>query len=143
MVLGLLAVSYASSMRAFLDQRARIGDLKSAIAERQADIDRLEREKRRWQDPEFVQGQARKRFGYLEPGETGYQVIDVDGEPLEPSSELSDPDQVVPEPTPTAWWETAWASVELAGDPPRERTPAARLDAPAEDLGGDPAGGGR
>lgn len=135
LVLGLLAVSYASSMRAFLDQRERIGDLKVAIAERQSDIDRLEREKRRWRDAEFVQSQARQRFGYLEPGETGYQVIDEDGEPLAPSSALSDPDEVVPEPVPTAWWESAWRSVELAGDPPRVQTPATRLDAPVEDRG--------
>jgi cell division protein FtsB len=141
LVLGVLAVSYASSMRAFLDQRERIGELKSAIAEREEAIDDLEREKRRWQDPAFVKTQARQRFGYLMPGETGYQVIDEAGEPLAPSSELSDPDEVMPEPVPTAWWETAWGSVQLAGRPPRRQPrPASRIDAPQEpagELGGE------
>ena len=137
LVVGVLAVSYASSLRAFLDQRERIVALKTAIAERAADIDRLEREKRRWADDAYVKAQARERFGYLMPGETGYQVIDEDGQPLSPHAELSDPDDVLPTPVPTAWWETAWESVELAGRPPRRRTPAEEIQPP------EPAAEGR
>src|SRR6478735_3119525 len=48
LVLAVLTVSYASSLRAYLDQRAHITDLKEQIALRQADIAELEREKRRW-----------------------------------------------------------------------------------------------
>src|SRR5690242_6560729 len=64
-VLAVLAMSYASSMRAYLQQRSHIADVKAQIAQRQADIDQLEREKRRWHDPAYVQAQARERFGYL------------------------------------------------------------------------------
>ncbi|MBA3781421.1 MAG: septum formation initiator family protein, partial [Nocardioides sp.] len=48
LVLAVLVVSYASSMRAYLQQREHISDLKSAIAERETSINELEREKRRW-----------------------------------------------------------------------------------------------
>ena len=61
LVLAVLAVSYASSMRAYLQQRAHITDLKDQIALRQANIDDLEREKRRWEDPAYVKQQARER----------------------------------------------------------------------------------
>ena len=41
LVVSVLAVSYASSMRAYLQQRDQIGDLKDQIALRQASISDL------------------------------------------------------------------------------------------------------
>jgi cell division protein FtsB len=133
LVLAVLAVSYASSMKAYLQQRAHIAELKEQIAERSDSIDALEREKRRWDDEAYVRAQARERFGYLMPGETAYVVLDEDGEPIETRSELHDPGQVLREP-PEAWWQDAWSSVELAGNPPKQRglAPASELDAPGE-----------
>jgi len=132
LVLVVLAVSYASSMKAYLQQRAHIADLKEQIAERSASIDALEREKRRWNDDAYVRAQARDRFGYLMPGETAYVVLDEDGQPIRSRSQLHDPRQVLQEP-PRPWWEDAWSSVELAGNPPKDRgTPASELGAPAQ-----------
>ncbi|MFZ2503423.1 MAG: septum formation initiator family protein, partial [Nocardioides sp.] len=117
LVLAVLTVSYASSMRAYLHQRAHIAAVKEQIAERAAAVKALEREKRRWDDPVFVQAQARKRFGYVMPGETGIQVIDVNGRPLGTGVRLPEPAEGAVELPPT-WWEATWASVELAGHPP-------------------------
>ena len=117
LVLAVLTVSYASSLRAYLQQRAHIGDLKAQIAEREQNINDLEREKRRWEDPAYVKAQARARFGYLMPGETGFEVLGPDGKPLEPQATLNDPDEVI-RTEPTAWWTAAWDSMELAGNPP-------------------------
>ncbi len=129
LVLAVLVVSYASSMRAYLQQREHISDLKTAIAERETSINDLEREKRRWQDPAYVEAQARAHFGYLMPGETGFVVLDEQGRPLEANAELSDPDEVV-KTKPKAWWDDAWASVELAGHPPKAgKGPAAKIGA--------------
>lgn len=130
LVLAVLTVSYGSSLKAYLQQRSEITELKSQIAEREVDIDALEREKRRWDDPAFVQAQARSRFGYLMPGETSYIVLGADGQPLESGSTLKDPSEVV-KVEPTAWWTSAWESVELAGNPPTDRggkPPATEID---------------
>lgn len=136
LVLAVLAVSYASSMRAFLHQRAEIAELKAQIAERKAAIDDLEREKKRWQDPAFVQSQARERLGYVMQGETPFVVLS-DGEPLTAAAELSDPDDV-PQPAPEAWWVDAWESVELAGHPPKDGPPpAAEIDGTAGEKNED------
>jgi len=128
LVLSLLTISYASSLRAYLDQRDHIGDLKSQIALRQARIDDLEREKRRWEDPAYVRQQARDLNDVM-PGETAYVVLDEDGKPLDTEATLSDPAKVAPKP-PTAWWSTAWKSVELAGNPPdvEKQKPATKID---------------
>jgi hypothetical protein len=127
LVLSLLTISYASSLRAYLDQREHIGDLKGQIALRQSRIEDLEREKRRWEDPAFVRQQARD-LNYVMPGETAYVVLDENGEPLQRDGRLTDPSTVAQKP-PTAWWSTAWQSVELAGHPPKPEPP------PAERLG--------
>ena len=130
LVLAVLAVSYASSLKAYLQQRAHIEDLKSQIEKTSASIDDLEREKRRWNDEAFVRAQARERFGYVMPGETSYVVLDENGEPVESRARLHDAEELLAEP-PTAWWADAWESVELAGDPPRdEPPPATDLDSP-------------
>ncbi len=127
-VVVILAVSFASSTRAYFDQRDTIQSLKDEIARREASIEKLEREKRRWQDPSYVKAQARKNLGYLMPGETGYQVLDENGEPLGAAAGLSDPDDVGTAER-AAWWEDVWGSVELAGNPPEERGQApAKID---------------
>ena len=135
LVLAVLAVSYASSMRAYLQQRAQISDLLTQIDERKANISKLEREKRRYEDPAFVRAQARERFGYVMPGERSYVVLDEDGEPLDTESSLSDPSSVVDQ-TPDAWWGDAWASVELAGNPPKPApVPLKEIDGSDEPTG--------
>jgi cell division protein FtsB len=126
LVLAVLTVSYASSLRAYLQQRSHIGDLKAQIAQREANINDLEREKKRWDDPAYVKAQARARFGYLMPGESGFEVIGPDGEPLEAQASLNDPADVI-KTVPKAWWSAAWESMELAGNPPPPDTEPADL----------------
>ncbi len=127
LVLAVLTVSYASSLRAYLQQRSQIEDLKSQIALREASIHDLEREKDRWQDPAYIEQQARE-LNYVMPGETSYVVLDENGEPLQKESSLTDPATVAKK-EPTAWWSTAWQSVELAGNPPKqEPPPASKID---------------
>jgi cell division protein FtsB len=141
LVLAVLTVSYASSLRAYLQQRAHINDLKASIARHEADIDALETEKERWDDPAYVQQQARERLGYVMPGEKTYLVLGEDGKPLEPAAELEDPATVISS-TQDPWWNDAWASVELAGNPPRAtRPPATEIDGTKKGTGGEDSAG--
>ncbi|MCD4526660.1 septum formation initiator family protein [Nocardioides sp. cx-173] len=135
LVVAVLAVSYASSMGAYLDQRAEINALKERNEKTSASIDELERETRRWKDPAYVQAQARERLKFVMRGERSYVVLDEDGEALESESELSDPADLDREP-PEAWWGRAWESVELAGHPPKPAPPpAAQIDGSDEPDG--------
>ncbi len=135
LVVAVLMVSYASSMKAFLQQRAHINDLQGQIIEREANIDALEAEKQRWSDPAYLEQQARGRLGYVMPGETTYLVLDENGNALRPQSDLDDPADVLST-QPTAWWSEAWASVELAGHPPKPaKPPAAQIDGSNEKTG--------
>ncbi|MER7763873.1 septum formation initiator family protein [Streptomyces sp. NPDC097619] len=76
LVLCTLIVALAYPMRQYVSQR-------SDIAEQQRDADRarqyleeLRDEKARWQDPAYVEQQARAHLHYVRPGETGYTMID-------------------------------------------------------------------
>ncbi len=133
LVVAVLMVSYASSLRAYLDQRQHIGSLKASIASSEANIAALEREKQRWHDPAYIVAQARARFTFGFPGEIGYQVLDEDGHPLDPQVTLSAPkrlDQPAPQ-----WWQTTLSSIDAAAFPAqhREPQPAEKVTVPAEE----------
>lgn len=130
-VVALLVVSYASSMRAYLQQRSDVQSLQDQIARSSHDIAALEKEKRRWHDNAYAEAQIRERLGWVLPGETSYQVIGKDGKPLQDTSELGDPATVgrtVPDP----WWTSAWGSLQAADHPPTPKpAPAARITPPS------------
>ena len=142
LVLALLMVSYASSMRAYLDQRRHLAELRASIATSQVQVDRLSREKKRWKDPAYVKTIAHQRFGWVMPGEIGFQVLDKDGKPLDPTDTLPTP-RASTEASRPLWWQSAWGSVVESGKTKAERTvppPAAKIDAPkvpAADKAGD------
>jgi cell division protein FtsB len=117
LVLSVLTISYASSLKAYFQQHTQIQQLRGQIAASESSISRLQGEKERWRDPTYVREQARARFGYLMPGQTSYVVIGQDGKPLAAQATLSDP-RTSSSTTPTAWWTREWRSVQLAGDPP-------------------------
>lgn len=119
LVVAVLAISWASSFRAYLQQRDHLADLRAQIETTGGRIDNLQREKRRWHDDAYVMQQARLRFGYVLPGEESFQVLDENGRPLDAPDQLSDPG-ILTQPDPDAWWDAAWESVELAGTPPEE-----------------------
>ena len=130
LVLAVLMVSYASSMRAYFEQRQHLAGLRESIAASRGNIEELKREKRRWRDPAYVEAQARQRFGWVMPGEIGYQVIGEDGEPLTKDDSLSDPGMVTDADQPL-WWQAAWGTVLEAGNPEDEKPPpAAQIRAP-------------
>ncbi|MDH2414862.1 septum formation initiator family protein [Nocardioides sp. CER19] len=134
LVVAVLVVSFASSLKAYLQQRDHIDTMRAQIAQRTQAIDELQSEKERWKDPAYVEQQARERFGYVMPGETAYVALDANGKRIEPESTLTAPDAVGSH-QPKAWWEDAWASVALAGDPPAldERGPARKINGAKEE----------
>jgi hypothetical protein len=121
-------MSYGSSLRAYLEQRAHIASVKASIADSQEHIEALRREKERWKDDAYVISQARARFAFGFPGEIGYRVLDEDGQPLDHEDSLSDPKRL--DESPPEWWETTLDSVETAGHPQRETTPAEEIAPP-------------
>jgi hypothetical protein len=125
-VLLILTISYATSLRIYFAQAHEIASTQAEIAQRQQRIEDLQAEVRRWEDPDYVRTQARERLGWVVPGETGYRVVGADGKPLGGGSEITA--QNKPEgPAPAAWWSKLWGSVEAADKP---APPKAKAKAP-------------
>lgn len=72
----------APTVQQVIGQRQRIADLEGTIATTQADIDRLNAEKLRWDDPAYVVAQARGRLLFVQPGDTTYLVLDGSPAPV-------------------------------------------------------------
>lgn len=126
-----MVVSYASSLRAWAEQRSQIAALKAEQAERTERVGELEGELNRWNDPAYIEAQARERFGWVLPGETGYKVVDETSDStVQPPTEKSPDKSTATRP----WWSTLWGSVENAGNPPapsaepKKPKPAATID---------------
>jgi cell division protein FtsB len=143
LVLAVLAVSYASSAKAWLNQRSENNSLRAQIIEQEAADEALKQDKRRWSDEDFIKMQARLRFQWVLPGEVGYRVIDADGEVLaSDGASLTTPPEPGAKQDP-AWWDSAWGSMQEAGKTPEEV--AAEVEAqqnerePASQIGGKAA----
>lgn len=119
LVLAVLVVSYASSLKAYLQQRHDIESLKSQIAQREKAITDLQDQKDRWNDPAYLEQQARENFSYVMPGQTAYVALDANGQPIKPAGKLSSPESVGKAEKPTAWWSEVWSSDLVAGNPPK------------------------
>lgn len=124
LVLAVLGVSYASSIRAWLNQRSEQHSLAAQIADQRREIAQLKQAKLRWDDPAYIEQQARLRFGWVMPGERSYRVIGKDGEVLSVGNDsLSStlPGSSAAQPP---WWDGAARSLVRADAPPRPAAPA-------------------
>lgn len=116
MVLLVLTISYANSLRIYFAQAQDIASSQAEIARRQQRITDLQAEVVRWQDGAYVRTQARERLGWVVPGETAFQVVGADGKPLGGGAEISSDTTPAAKPQP-AWWAALWGSVQTADRP--------------------------
>ncbi|WP_420175899.1 FtsB family cell division protein [Luteococcus sp. OSA5] len=116
-VCAILLLSYASSLRVYLRQERELAIAQQQIAERTAANAELADEIERWQDPDFVQTQARQRLGWVVPGEVGYRVVDATGKPLDSSVTIQSTSTVPQGEHGTAWWDRLAGSLAAADEP--------------------------
>jgi cell division protein FtsB len=111
LVVCMLAISLAYPLREYLAQRGEIGEYQAKVAEQRERVAELEQARRRWQDPAYVEAQARDRLHYVMPGETSYVVLEADEAPAPDGVIEQEPAEAEPSP----WFADLWHSVEAAG----------------------------
>ncbi len=112
-IVGFLAVLLVPTARAYLGQRQQISSLRQQVAAQERSVAALHAEKERWQDPAYIEQQARQRLKFVKVGETSYTVIDA--EPKQPDVPVLEAASGVPDNLP--WYDAVWTSVRAADVP--------------------------
>jgi cell division protein FtsB len=113
-VLVTLALAYTYPVRVYLAQESQIAEMRAAQADQREVIAKKAEEVAKWQDPEYVRGQARARLFYVLPGETPLIILD------DPEGAARDAGKPPPDAAPDRWYETLWSSVEAANSEPNQ-----------------------
>jgi cell division protein FtsB len=110
LVVCTLVVALAYPMRQWVSQRSDIEEQRREAQQAREQVEELRDAKARWQDPAYVERQAREHLHYVKPGETGYTVVDGsaddDGERRTDQGAANRP-----------WYENLWDGVDKADRP--------------------------
>lgn len=130
--LGMLivfVVVLAPSLRIFAEQQHERATLAAEVEAQKDLVEDLQQDVARWDDPSYVEAQARERLYYVKPGEFSYLVID-DGQTVSTTSEV--PISATLQTTEVDWVSMMLSSVFAAGL--TDAVPA-DLDAPVVEGG--------
>jgi cell division protein FtsB len=105
-----VALALALPFKVWVAQRGQISSLQAQTRDQEHRVAALKRDQQRWQDPAYIEQQARLRLHYAMPGEKTYVVL---GKPKKHHAKaLAKPTG----PTLTGpWYSRLWQSVEAAG----------------------------
>ncbi|MEW1547395.1 MULTISPECIES: FtsB family cell division protein [Streptomyces] len=100
-----LVVALAYPMRQYVSQRGEIAEQQERRKEAEEQVERLRDEKARLQDDRYIRKLAREHLHYVEPGETGYTMIDPE------AAEQRRTDQGSAD---RPWYSNVWEGVDTA-----------------------------
>lgn len=143
-VFVLLAIMLVPPLRAYLVQQQEYGDLQIKVARQEQSKTDLQARTERWNDPVFIEQQARERLQYVRPGETAYTIVGA--EALREQAETGRINVVNPaqRDESSAWYARMWESAQLVDrldtDPVAARVTSLKnpQDDPTATLGDSP-----
>lgn len=115
-VLLALGFSYAGPLRILLSQQRDLATTQAEISQRTAQVNELQSQLERWEDPAYVKSQARTQLGFVLPGETGYRVVGVDGKVITDKGTGAGVAAIGPADT-ARWWDRLASSIQTADRP--------------------------
>ncbi|QAY64655.1 septum formation initiator family protein [Xylanimonas allomyrinae] len=141
-VLLIAAVLLVPTIHAAVQQSMELHQLRSQVAGTQAEADHLKQELDRWEDPAYVEGQARDKLHFVMPGDHVWRTIggdavvdDVDpatGKPVDAGVVGLATGGGIP------WYASLWDSVRVADGPaPSDTPPPASDDGTPDDTGAE------
>lgn len=112
LVVAFVALSVATPLRNYFQQRAEIAEVNATIERQLAERDDLNAELDRYNSEAYVREQARTRLGVVEPGESAFRLMD----PRIDTSSPSDPGVEHDDSEPDPWYTQLWGSVATPDD---------------------------
>jgi len=111
-LLVLAVIVLAPNLRILIEQRQQIAALEQSVAGAQHSVDSLTKDVARWNDPAYIESQARERLFYVFPGDISYLVI---GEGSHATTRDGQPISATIQTTKVDWVHTLLASIYTAG----------------------------
>ena len=74
-IIVLFVVVLAPSLRTLIQQQEQIAQQQHEVASQKADVAQKKKDVARWDDPAYIEAQARDRLLYVYPGEESYLVM--------------------------------------------------------------------
>ena len=106
-----LVVILAPALQTYLGRRSSLSDAQRHGHDLASQISQLQAQTKQWDDPAFVERQARERLQYIRPGDTLYTVLNADGTPRENTKPSLG---VLPAQPAPAWNARLWDSLRAA-----------------------------
>jgi cell division protein FtsB len=109
----ILAITLIPAVRATITQQMQIHALRDKIAQQRATVAALQLEKRQWNDPAYVEQQARQRLKFVRVGDKSFTVIDGEAATVPTGgARIAAPAQGPA--TGVPWYGQLWQSVVIA-----------------------------
>ncbi|MFZ0322910.1 MAG: septum formation initiator family protein [Actinomycetes bacterium] len=109
LVLAALVTTLAFPLREYIQQQSQIRALEQQVSITGERVTSLRHQRAQWQDPAFIEAQARDRLHFVFPGEIGYVVLSP-----QDVREARKPVIAKQQPVRQAWYDTFWSSVQAA-----------------------------
>ncbi|MGN6409672.1 MAG: FtsB family cell division protein [Curtobacterium sp.] len=84
-IIVLFVVVLAPSLRTLIQQQEQIAQQQREVASQKADVSQKKKDVARWDDPAYIEAQARDRLLYVYPGEESYLVMGSEDRKAEPT----------------------------------------------------------
>ncbi len=116
-----LALSIATPLRNYFEQRATLAQLNADIAQQQQRKGELTKELNKYQNEDYIKEQARTRLGLIEPGESAFRIMSPKIHSGTPGSDSIGQHEEPTESKP--WYQELWDSIAIPEKAP-ETSPA-------------------
>lgn len=108
-----LVVVLASPLQTYLNRRDSLSAAKQQQRQLKAEVAQLQAQSAQWNDPAYIERQARIRLQYVRPGDTLYTVLGPNGRPRDGANVATDVGVTRTGHQPS-WNSTLWSSVKDA-----------------------------
>jgi hypothetical protein len=115
LALAFVIVAVALPFKVWLSQRGDLESLKGQIASAQERVAQLNAQDQKWNDPAYIEAQARKRLHYVMPGESNRVVLGPKPSHVEKRIATAIAHPAAPPVSDGPWYSQLWQSMQTAG----------------------------
>lgn len=112
LVICALVVALAYPLRQYISQRSEVSELERRAEEAERRVEELRDEKARWQDPAYVEQQARRHLHFVRPGEIAYLFPEAEDDTAGDGRRHRDHSGAA-----RPWYDNLWDGVDRADQP--------------------------